>query len=103
MKTKILALGFSLAFLIGNAVFGEVEKDPKGPIYTLEPLVVYPHVVKLLNDQKLEQVDFEKIIRCEVEEIAQKTERDQISTMITFALKEIYDIPMVAAAEKLSR
>ena len=52
-----MALAFSLAFLTGNAVYSEQEKDPKGSIHTLETYKVYPNKVKLLNDQILEPAD----------------------------------------------
>jgi hypothetical protein len=97
MKTKLLALGFSLAFLTGNAVYGGLGEDPKGPIHTLQPFVVYPHVVKLLNDQKLEPIDYKEIIRIDVENIYEETRRSQIPTMIAFDLKAIYDVKLFAA------
>ena len=100
MKTKLLALGFSLAFLLGNAVYSEPEKDPLGPIHTLEPFVVYPHMVKLLNDQKINPVDFDEIIRSDVEEIIVETRRIQNKIMVTFYLEAIQDVQLVAAAKK---
>lgn len=87
-----------MAFLLGNAVYGELEKDPTGPIHTLEPFVVTPHVVKLLNDQKLDPVNFEEMIRRDVEEISEKVHQNQIATMIASELKAIKDVPLVAAA-----
>ena len=44
MKNKLLALGFSIAFLMGNAVYGELEADPKGPVHQLKPFVVFAAV-----------------------------------------------------------
>lgn len=99
MKTKLLALGFSMAFLMGNAVYGELETDPKGPVYTLEPFVVTPHVVRLLNDQKLDPVNFEEIILRDVEEISEQVYQNQIPTQIASKLKAIKDVPLVAAAD----
>lgn len=99
MKTKLLALGFSLAFLLGNAVYGEPGSGPQGPIYTLEPYVVYPHMVRLLNDQKLDPVDYGAIIRRDVEEIIAENRRIQITNMITFKLEVVRDVQFVAAAK----
>ena len=98
MKRKLLALGFSLAFLMGNAVYGEQGQDPKGPIHTLEPFVVFPYTAKLLNDQKLASVDFDEIIRKDVNEIAEKNRRDQLLIMIAFYMEAFLDVPLVAAA-----
>ena len=99
MKTKLLALGFSMAFLFGNAVYGELEEDPKGPIHQLKPFVVFPHEVKLLNDQKLASVDFEEIIREDVAEISEKTRQGHLKTMIASHLEAILDAPILAAAD----
>ena len=99
MKTKLLALGFSMAFLLGNAVYGEQEKDPKGPTHTLEPFVVYPDEVKLLNDQKLVSVNFDKIVRKDVEKIVEKNRRDQLEIMFASYMEAILDVPHVAAAK----
>ncbi len=98
MKTKQLALAFSLAFLIGNAVYGEQENDPKGPVHTLDTYVVTPHVVKLLNDQKLEPVDFDAIVRSDVEEIVELDRQFQLITMIAYEMEAILDAPLIAAA-----
>jgi hypothetical protein len=97
MKTKIMALAFSLAFLTGNAVYSEQEKDPKGPIHTLETYKVYPNKVKLLNDQILEPADWEQIIRNDVAEISEKSRQFQTKTIIAFYLREIADVPFVTA------
>ena len=94
-----MALALSLAFLTGNAVYSEQEKDPKGPIHTLETYNVYPNKVKLLNDQILEPVDFEKIIRNDVAEISEESRQFQTKTIIAFYLKEIADVPLVTAAK----
>ena len=99
MKTKLLALGFSMAFLMGNAVYGELESDPKGPIHTLEPFVVFPHEVKLLNDQKLASVDFDTIVRKDVEAIVEENRRDQLRTLIASYLEAFLGVPLVAAAQ----
>lgn len=99
MKTKLLALGFSLAFLLGNAVNGEQGEDPTGPFHTLKPFVVFPHMVRLLNDQKLEPVDFDEIIRKDVEKIFESNRRRQITTQIAFELEAIFYVPLVAAAK----
>ena len=99
MKTKLLALGFSLAFLIGNAVNGEQRADSKGPVYTLEPFVVHPHMVKLLNDQKLDPVDFDAIVHRDVEEIIEENRQIQLITMIAFEMEVIHDVPLVAASK----
>ena len=88
-----------MAFLFGNAVYGELEKDPKGPIHQLEPFVVFPHEVKLLNDQKLASVDYKEIIRKDVVEISEKNRRDQIQMMIAYYIKAFTDVPLVAAAD----
>lgn len=98
MKTKQLALAFSLVFLIGNAAYGEQENDLESPIHTLDTYVVTPHVVKLLNDQKLEPVDFAAIVRSDVEEIAEKDRQFQMITMIAYEMKVILDAPLIAAA-----
>jgi len=94
-----MALAFSLAFLTGNAVYSEQEKDSKGPIHTLETYKVYPNTVKLLNDQILEPVDFEEIIRKDVADITEESRQFHIKTIIAFYLKEITDVPLVTAAE----
>lgn len=99
MKTKLLALGFSMAFLMGNAVYGTLEEDPKGPIHQLKPFVVFPHEVKLLNDQKLASVDFEEIIRQEVAEISEQNRQGQMKMMIASYLEAILDATIVAAAD----
>jgi hypothetical protein len=99
MKTKIMALAFSLAFLTGNAVYSEQEKDPIGPIHTLEIYKVYPIQVKLLNDQILEPVDFDEIIRTDVAEITEQSRQFQIKTIIAFYVKEIVDVLIVTATE----
>lgn len=98
MKTKKLALAFSLAFLIGNAVYGEQENDPKGPAHTLNTYVVKPHVVKLLNDQKLEPVDFDAIILSDVEKVVELDRQFQLITMIAYEMEAILDAPLVASA-----
>jgi hypothetical protein len=97
MKTKQLALAFSLAFLIGNAVNGEQENDPQGPIHTLDTYVVSPHVVKLLNDQKLDPVDFDSIILSDIEEITERDRQIQMITMIAYEMEAILDVPLVAS------
>ncbi|NET40118.1 MAG: hypothetical protein F6K19_50635 [Cyanothece sp. SIO1E1] len=99
MKTKLLALGFSMAFLLGNAVYGELEEDPKGPIHQLQPFVVFPHEVKLLNDQKLASVDYDKIIRKDVERIVETNRREQLRIVIASYLEAFLDVTLVAAAE----
>ena len=99
MKTKLLALGFSLALLSGGAAYGKLGEDPKGPIHTLQSFVVVPHVVKLLNDQKLEPIDYNEIIRVDVEEISLKNRRSHISTMIAFELNAIFDVTLLAAVK----
>ena len=98
MKTKILALGFSLAFLLGNAVNGEQVEDPQGPTHTLKPFVVFPHTVKLLNDQKMVPIDYEEIVRKDVDKIVEQNRQGQLKTMIVFHLETIMDISIVAAA-----
>ena len=99
MKNKLLALGFSIAFLMGNAVYGELEADPKGPVHQLKPFVVFPHEVKLLNDQKLASVDFDNIVRKDVEEIVEQNRRDQLRIVIASYLEALLDVPIVAAAK----
>ncbi len=99
MKTKLLALGISMAFLIGNAVYGELEKDPTGPTHTLEPFVVFPNEVKLLNDQKLASVNIDDIVRKDVEKIVEQHRRDQLRIMIASYMEALLDVPQVAAAK----
>lgn len=99
MKTKLLALGFSLAFLLGNAVYGGQGVESESSILTLEPFVVYPHVGKLLNDQILEPVNFVEIIRSNVEEILEANRQFQIKTVIAYELEVIQDVPLVAASQ----
>ncbi len=99
MKTKLLALGFSVAFLMGNAVYGEQEKDPKGPTHRLQPFVVYPDEVKLLNDQKLASVDFDKLVRKDVDKIVEQNRRDQLEIMFASYMEAILDVPQVAATK----
>lgn len=99
MKTKLLALGFSMAFLLGNAVYGELDDDPKGPVHQLQPFVVFPHEVKLLNDQKLASVDYDKIIRKDVDEIAEHNRREQLRIVIASYLEAFLDVAIVAAAD----
>ena len=102
MKIKLLALGFSLIFLAGNAARGASGEGPKRPIHTLQTFVVLPYKVKLLNDQKLTPIDYQEIIRNDVEEISRKNRQGQISTMIAFDLKTIFDVTEVASANILN-
>lgn len=88
-----------MAFLLGNAVYGELEEDPKGPIHQLQPFVVFPHEVKLLNDQKLASVDYDKIIRKDVESIVEANRREQLRIVIASYLEAFLDVTLVAAAE----
>ena len=99
MKTKLLALGFSMAFLMGNAIYGELEEDPTGPTHTLEPFVVFPNEVKLLNDQKLASVNIDDIVRKDVEKIVEQNRRDQLRIMIASYMEALLDVPHVAAAK----
>ena len=100
MKIKLLALGFSLASLLGSAAHGVAEKDQLGPILTLELFVVYPHLVKPLNDQKLSPIDFDRIIRSDVEETIEEIRRAQTHNLIAFEKKVIQDVPLVASTMK---
>ena len=100
MKTKLLALAFSMASLWGNALNGEPGNDPEGPIHTLEPFVVVPHKVKLLNDQTLKPVDFSELIRSDVEKIIEDYRAINTATQIAFQMKVIKDLPLVAAARQ---
>ena len=88
-----------MAFLLGNAVYGELEPDPQGPIHQLKPFVVFPHEVKLLNDQKLASVDYDRIIRKDVEAISEQNRREQLRIVIASYLEALLDVPLVAAAE----